>query len=112
MAAIPALKRSGIGRIVNIGSVSVRITQLGLCAYNASKHALAGKTFSLAVELGRYGASANILHPGTVHTSMTDDLLADADMRRRLGSIGTVGRVWEADEIVHAALYLADGHAG
>ena len=64
---VAAAKRcSAAGRIVNIGSVSVRLTKAGMCAYNASKHALTGLTLSLAVELGPDGITANILHPGTM----------------------------------------------
>lgn len=110
--AIPALKRSPAGRIINIGSVSVRLTQPGMGAYNASKHALTGLTLSLAVELGRYGITANVLHPGTIRTDMTGAILKDAKMLKIFEGKTAAGRVGEGEEIANAALYLADVRSG
>ena len=59
VAALPALKACGAGRIVNIASVSAARARSGFGPYAMTKHALAGLTVSLAVEFGRYGITAN-----------------------------------------------------
>ncbi|MEC3909631.1 SDR family oxidoreductase [Sphingobium sp. CR2-8] len=110
--AIPALRRSPAGRIINIGSVSVRLTQPSRGAYNASKHALTGLTLSLAVELGRYGITANVLHPGTIRTDMTRAILQNPKMQKMFEDKTAAGRVGNGDEIANAALYLADIRSG
>ena len=112
LKAIPALKRSGSGRIINIGSICVRLTNPGMAAYNASKHALTGLTMNLAIELGRYGITANIIQPGTILTGMTRPLVEDTALLRYFEGKTSAGRLGEAAEIAHAALYLADPHAG
>lgn len=70
-AAIPYLKRSKRGRIVNIGSVRSQFADTGAAAYTASKHAVAGLTKTLAVELGSYGVTANYIQPGAIVTGIT-----------------------------------------
>lgn len=112
LKAIPALKRSGAGRIVTIGSVSVRLTQAGMGAYNASKHALTGFTLSLAVELGPHGITANVVQPGTILTGMTRPIVQDPAILAYFEGKTAMRRLGEVDEIAHAVLYLADPHAG
>lgn len=112
LKAIPALKRSTAGRIINIGSVCVRLTQAGMGAYNASKHALTGFTLNLAVELGPHGITANIVQPGTILTGMTRPIVQDPAILAYFESKTAMRRIGQADEIAHAALYLADPHAG
>lgn len=70
-AAIPHLKRSSRGRIVNIGSVRSQFADTGAAAYTASKHAVAGLTKTLAVELGPFGITANYIQPGAIVTGIT-----------------------------------------
>jgi NAD(P)-dependent dehydrogenase (short-subunit alcohol dehydrogenase family) len=108
LAALPFLKRSGVGRIINVGSVSVHLTQPGMAAYNASKHALAGLTQSLAVELGRFGITANILHPGFILTDMTRVVVEDSLLATRMNGKIALGRIGTVDEIAFAALSIAD----
>jgi NAD(P)-dependent dehydrogenase (short-subunit alcohol dehydrogenase family) len=112
LKAIPALRQSGAGRIVNIGSVCVRLTNTGMAAYNASKHALTGFTLNLAVELGRYGITANVIQPGTILTGMTRPIVEDAAILRYFEGKTSAGRLGEAEEIARMALYFADPQAG
>ena len=70
-AAIPYLKQSSRGRIVNIGSVRSQFADVGAAAYTASKHAVAGLTKTLAVELGEFGVTANYIQPGAIMTGIT-----------------------------------------
>ena len=73
--AIPALKRqaesTGRARILNTSSVMARDTDIGLSAYTASKHGVAGLTKTLALELGKFGITRNHILPGAIVTGLT-----------------------------------------
>jgi NAD(P)-dependent dehydrogenase (short-subunit alcohol dehydrogenase family) len=59
------------GRIVNVTSVHEHTPIAGNGAYTVAKHGLGGLTKQLALELGRYGITANSVAPGMVATPMT-----------------------------------------
>lgn len=112
LAAIPALKQSGRGRIINIASINSRLARQGTSVYTTSKHAIAGFTASLAVELGVFGITANWINPGTILTGITRPFMTDPDWRHYLENQNVLGRIGRPEEIAHAALYLADANAG
>lgn len=112
VAALPALKTCGAGRIVNIASVSAARARSGFGPYTMTKHALAGLTVSLAVEFGRYGITANSINPGTILTGITRPMMADPWWKRDLESQGVLNRVGTVDEIAEAALYLVGPNSG
>ena len=72
--AVPHLKQSPAGRIINVASVMAEGTDYGLSAYCASKAGVAGLTRTLALELGKYSITANYLEPGAIRTGMTSPL--------------------------------------
>ncbi len=69
-AAIPHLRQSGGGSIVNVGSVQSHVSQRGATAYVTSKHALLGLTRSMAVDYAAERIRVNCVCPGTVDTPM------------------------------------------
>ncbi len=69
-AAIPHLRSSGGGSIVNVGSVQSHVSQRGATAYVTSKHALLGLTRSMAVDYAAERIRVNCVCPGTVDTPM------------------------------------------
>ena len=69
-AAIPHLRQSGGGSIVNVGSVQSHAAQRGAVAYVASKHALLGLTRAMAVDYAAERIRVNCVCPGTVDTPM------------------------------------------
>ncbi len=75
-AAIPLLRRTGAGTIINISSVSGKDGFPGLAHYSASKYAVIGFSNSLAKELAREEITVNAICPGVVRTAMWD-LLAE-----------------------------------
>lgn len=62
--ALRVMKPRGIGRIINIGSISAQMPREDTIAYAASKFGLEGLTRSLALDGRAHGITATILHPG------------------------------------------------
>lgn len=106
-ACAAAMRQSGGGSIVNIGSV-LGSTTAGLpqAAYGASKAAIIGLTRDLAQQwTGRYGIRVNALAPGFFASEMSDQY-PDGYLEEMLYRV-PAGRVGEAEELVAAALFLA-----
>ena len=80
-AAIPAMRETGGGAIINIASISA-LRPRGLTAYSTSKSAVIGLTKAMAVDHGGEGIRVNCVAPGPVYTpmvygrGMTDDARA------------------------------------
>ncbi len=77
--AIPHLKKSGCGRIVNICSVVGYKGYTKQGAYTASKHALAGFTKVLAQEVMADGIRVHLVSPGGVDTQLASAMRPDLD---------------------------------
>ena len=111
--AIPFLKRSKAGRIVNVASVMADGTDYGLAAYCASKAGVAGLTRTLALELGKFGITANYLEPGAIETGMTKPLW---DARPEVADVwakkSALRRLGQPIDLARAALFLASDDGG
>jgi NAD(P)-dependent dehydrogenase (short-subunit alcohol dehydrogenase family) len=103
--AIPHMKRSGGGSIINISSVAgLRANQS--TPYSTSKAAIIGLTRSMAGDHGRDGIRVNCIVPGLIYGPMTAPRM-DEDMRRKrreAGALGTEGTGWD---VANAAVFLA-----
>lgn len=111
-AAIPLLKKSPAGRIINIGSVLSSFGQAGLSAHAASKHAVAGFTKSLASEVGGFGITANYIEPGAIMTAMMRQVFkADVAARDFWIRKSAAGRLGEPIDVAKVALFLATDDA-
>ena len=75
--ATPGMMKARYGRIVNVSSASAHIGQAGQANYAAAKAGLVGLTRSVARELARRNITCNVVAPGPIVTSMTDDLTDD-----------------------------------
>jgi 3-oxoacyl-[acyl-carrier protein] reductase len=104
-AALPHLRQSGEGRVVNIASTEGLIATAGLTAYTASKHGVIGLTRSMAVELGGTGVTVNCVCPGPIHTGMTAAIPDDAKERYAERRV-PLRRYGEPEEIAHMTLSL------
>ncbi|AOR80972.1 SDR family NAD(P)-dependent oxidoreductase [Novosphingobium resinovorum] len=111
-AAIPALRESGRGRIINTSSIMGHQATVELGAYNASKHAVAGLTKTLALELGTDGTTANYILPGAVRTGMTQPWIdGNPALETAYADLGVMGRMGEPRELASAFLFLASDDA-
>lgn len=68
-AALPALRTSGAGRIVNVASLA-SLGKAQRIVYSASKAGLIGMTRALAMELGADGITVNAIAPGPIATEL------------------------------------------
>lgn len=106
-AAIPHLKKSKAGRIINLGSIMSEMAGPGLFAYGTSKHAVAGMTKAMAVDLGPYGVTANYLQPGAIVTALSAPFFEDAAFRSYWEGKAPVGRLGQPEDVAAAAVFLA-----
>jgi 3-oxoacyl-[acyl-carrier protein] reductase len=104
------------GRIVNLSSTSA-LGNRGQVNYSAAKAGLQGFTKTLALELGKFGVTANAIAPGFIETEMT---AATAERMRipfedfKAGAAAQipVGRVGQPEDIAHAVSFLVSDGAG
>jgi 3-hydroxybutyrate dehydrogenase len=68
--AVPAMKRRGWGRIVNIASAHGLVASPEKAAYVAAKHGLVGLTKVVAIETANSGITCNAICPGWVLTPL------------------------------------------
>jgi len=78
-AAIPHLKASAAGRIVNVGSAAALKAGLGMGAYAASKAGVHALTQALAEELKGAGVTVNAVLPSIIDTPANRADMPDAD---------------------------------
>ena len=106
-AAIPAMRTSGGGSIINLSSIAGLVGSAYSASYNATKGAVRLLTKSTAIQYAKDGIRANSIHPGLVDTLMASELLSDPDLQvMRLAST-PMGRTGTAEEIAYGALFLA-----
>jgi NAD(P)-dependent dehydrogenase (short-subunit alcohol dehydrogenase family) len=81
-AALPALKKSPAGRIVNVGALSAEKAGAGMGPYAASKSAVHRLTEALAEELKDEGITVNAVLPSTIDTPQNRADMPKADFSR------------------------------
>jgi NAD(P)-dependent dehydrogenase (short-subunit alcohol dehydrogenase family) len=109
-AAVPAMRASGGGSIVNVSSISA-LRPRGLTAYSTSKGAVIALTKAMAVDHGPEGIRVNCVAPGPVLTPMVGgpDMPAEARAARSAASVlGVEGTGWD---VGNAVRFLASDRA-
>jgi 3-oxoacyl-[acyl-carrier protein] reductase len=115
-AAQTHMVQAGWGRIVNLSSTSA-LGNRGQANYATAKAGLQGFTKTLAIELGRYGVTANAIAPGFIQTEMTrataERLGRDWDeyVAERAAAI-PVARAGTPEDIAHTGSFLVSEGAG
>jgi 3-oxoacyl-[acyl-carrier protein] reductase len=93
-AFLPAMKRRGYGRIVNVSSTTGTVSAVaGDTAYAAAKAGVVGLTRALALEAAPFGVTVNAVAPGWIATGSQTAKEAAAGARTPLGRSGTPAEV-------------------
>ena len=110
-AAIPHLKRSKAGRIINVSSISGRAVQVASSpAYGSAKAAVIQLTRFLAYQLGPDGITANSICPITTLTPRVAALRTEADVERIAAQV-PLRRLAVPEDHAQAMLFLASDAA-
>ena len=109
--AIPAMRRTGGGAIVNVVSIYAMVGQPGGTAYHASKGAARALTRATAVQYAPEGIRINAVFPGFVETAMTAEFHAQPGVREERTALTPLGRLGEPEDIAPGILYLASDDA-
>ena len=105
-AAIPAMRESGGGSIVNISSVAGLIGGF-MTAYNASKGAVRLLTKSTAVQYAAENIRVNSVHPGPTETDMLDVFFREEGAREARAADTPIPRLGKPEDIAYGVLFLA-----
>ncbi len=113
--AIPVLKKSGGGAVVNIASVLGIVADPDLAAYCAAKGGVISLTRVAAMTYGADGIRVNCICPGDVETPpVLDYFNRDPDparLRNEIYSKYALGRIASPDEVARVAAFLASSQS-
>ena len=106
--ALPAMRQSGGGSIVNISSTAGLVGSPGqTAAYTATKGAVRLFTKATAIQHAKENIRCNSVHPGPIATDMIKDMLeSPSAWEQRLRRL-PMGRVGTPDDVAYGVLYLA-----
>jgi len=103
-AAVPAMRKTGSGRIVLVSSINGERGKFGQANYTASKAGLIGLARTVAREVGHFGIRVNVIAPGLILTPMTE-ALPEPVMARAVAETA-LGEPGSPRDVARAALYL------
>ena len=118
-ACVPVMKRQGWGRIINIGGMAAR--QSGTYSTGAREVAVAHLTKTLSDELGQYGITVNLLHPGyTRHERWLTQIQERAaregrtpdELEKEAAQVNAIRRIVDLQEVAHVVAFLASPKSG
>ena len=120
-AAVPGMKAQKWGRIVSTASAHSLVASPFKSAYVSAKHALAGLTKTVALELATFGVTANCISPGYVWTPLVESQIPDTMKARGLTREQVINDVIldaqptkqfvTADQVAALAVYLCSDAA-
>jgi NAD(P)-dependent dehydrogenase (short-subunit alcohol dehydrogenase family) len=117
-AAIPAMKESGGGSMVNISSVLGLRGAAQAMAYCASKGAVRTLTKNVALHCAqmKYNIRCNSVHPGYIDTPMIaprlEQNVGNVSGRQSLEEMHPLGRLGQAEEVAYMILFLLSDESG
>ena len=84
--ALPAMKKKGFGRLVNIASAHALVASPYKSAYVTAKHGIAGFTKTVALEEAELGITVNAVCPGYVLTPLVEQQIPDTAKARGIST--------------------------
>jgi 3-oxoacyl-[acyl-carrier protein] reductase len=109
-AAAPHMIAARYGRIINFGATLLQRPMERCGPHIAAKSAVVGLTHALARELGPYGITVNLIHPGMTLTDFSQSL--PDSQRETVAKRTPLRRLAEPDDVAGVALFLASDLAG
>jgi NAD(P)-dependent dehydrogenase (short-subunit alcohol dehydrogenase family) len=110
-AALPLLRKSKGGSIVNMCSIAATVGLPDRAVYSASKGAILSLTLAMAADLMSERIRVNCVNPGTADTPWVQRLLSQAAdpeaERKALNARQPIGRLITAEEVASAVCFLA-----
>ncbi len=116
-SALPYMKDSGGGSIINLSSIAALVGLPDRFAYSMSKGAVSSMTLSVARDYIEYNIRCNGIAPGRVHTPFVDGFLTknypgkEQEMFDKLAKTQPLGRMGNPEEIAKLVLYLSSDDA-
>lgn len=101
---IPHLRRSNMGRIVNMGSLAGKDGLANMSVYSAASAGVIAFTKALGRELAETPIRVNCVAPGPIETSLILDL--GAEVVERLIAVSPMKRLGTVDEVAELILWL------
>jgi NAD(P)-dependent dehydrogenase (short-subunit alcohol dehydrogenase family) len=108
-AALPALKQSGAGSIVNMSSIAWLIPGVGMSVYITAKAGIVGLTRTLAHEVGKDNIRVNAILPGAIITEKQRRLWITPEYSAEILANQALKHHLAPEEVVRLALFLAAG---
>jgi NAD(P)-dependent dehydrogenase (short-subunit alcohol dehydrogenase family) len=110
--AMPMLRASGGGSIINISSIAGVVAGHNFAAYNSAKAAVGHLSKSVALGCAREGSNirCNSVHPVFIDTPILDGIIGAGERIEALAKLARgipLGRIGEPDDVAWAVLYLA-----
>jgi NAD(P)-dependent dehydrogenase (short-subunit alcohol dehydrogenase family) len=110
--AMPLLRASGGGSIINISSIAGVVAGHNFAAYNSAKAAVGHLSKSVALGCAREGSNirCNSVHPVFIDTPILDGIIGTGERVEALAKLARgipLGRIGEPDDVAWAVLYLA-----
>ncbi|HEX9457134.1 MAG TPA: SDR family oxidoreductase [Candidatus Acidoferrum sp.] len=110
-AALPELRKSGRGAIVNIGSVLGLVGMKKRAAYAAAKGGVTMLTKAMALDHAQEGIRVNCICPAIVETDLVQTILSQASDREAAVRLRTaqipLGRMGKPEDVAALAVFLA-----
>lgn len=107
---VPYMIQQRFGRIINMASQLGQKGGIELSHYAAAKAGVIGFTKSIALELGKYGITANCIAPGPIETEMVANI--DEDWKTWKKAQLAIPRFGRVEEVVPTAVLLASDPDG
>lgn len=108
--AAPKMMKARYGRIVNVSSVVGQTGGAGQANYSAAKAGLVGLSRAVARELASRNVTCNVVAPGPIVTSMTDEM--PAEWRETVTATVPLGRFGTPEECAAVIAFLCSEAAG